>query len=141
MALTSYDDIEIGARASVARVVTDKMVRDFAELSGDRNPLHLDDEFASRMRWQRRLAHGAMSNAFISAALTELSAGWVYLSQETTFLQPVLPGDSVTAEVRVVEKRPRRRMVLATEVRIGDEVAARGTAVMQEITEAFITPG
>lgn len=73
------------------------MVREFAELSGDRNPLHVDDDFAGRMRWQRRLAHGALSNAFISAALTELSAGWVYLSQETTFLKPVSPGDTVTA--------------------------------------------
>lgn len=137
--MKSYDDIRVGDRASVSCVVTDDMVRDFAALSGDRNPLHLDDEFASRMRWRRRLAHGALSNAFVSAALTELSAGWVYLSQETTFLKPVFPGDVVTAEVRVVGKRPRGRMVLDTEVRSGDEVAARGTAVMQELHEAFDT--
>jgi len=133
----SYDDIRVGDTASVTRVITDELVRDFAELSGDRNPLHVDDGFASRTRWQRRLAHGAMSNAFISAALTELTAGWLYLSQETKFLRPVFPGDRLTAEVRVVEKRPPGRMVLDTEVRIGADVAARGTAVMQEISEAF----
>lgn len=135
--LKSYSEIQVGDRANLTRIVTDEMVRDFAELSGDRNPLHLDVDFAARMRWQRRLAHGAMSNAFISAALTELSAGWVYLSQETTFLRPVFPGDNVSAEVLVTEKRPPKRMVLHTEIRIGDEIAARGTAVMQELSEAF----
>ncbi len=141
MTLKSYDEIQVGDRASLTRLVTDDMVRDFAELSGDRNPLHLDDEFASRMRWQRRLAHGALSNALVSAALTELTAGWIYLSQETTFLKPVFPGDSVTAEVRVATKQPRRRMVLETEIRTGDEVAARGTATMQELSEAFVPQG
>ncbi|MDQ4038086.1 MAG: MaoC family dehydratase [Actinomycetota bacterium] len=140
MTLKSYDEIQVGDRASLTRLVTDDMVREFADLSGDHNPLHLDDEFASRMRWKRRLAHGALSNAFVSAALTELTAGWVYLSQETTFLKPVFPGDTVTAEVLVARKRPRRRMVLETEVRTGDEVAARGTATMQELSEAFDPP-
>ncbi len=141
MTLKSYDEIQVGDRASLTRVITADMVRDFAELSGDRNPLHLNDEFASRMRWHRRLAHGALSNALVSAALTEPSAGWVYLSQETTFVKPVFPGDSVTAEVRVTGKRPHRRMVLETEVRTRDEVAAHGTATMQELGEAFVKRG
>lgn len=63
MTLKSYDDIRVGDRASVSCVVTDDMVRDFAALSGDRNPLHLDDEFASRMRWKRRRARVAAESA------------------------------------------------------------------------------
>lgn len=137
--LSRYDDVCVGDRAVVTRVVTDEIIRAFAALSGDRNPLHVDDEFAERARWKRRLAHGALTNAFISAALTELSAGWVYLSQDTAFLRPVFPGDRVTAEVRVTEKQPGNRILVHTEVRSGTErePVARGSAVMQELSEVF----
>jgi 3-hydroxybutyryl-CoA dehydratase len=132
-----HAEIRVGDTASVTRVVTADMVAAFAELSGDRNPLHLDEDFACRMRWGRRLAHGALTSAFVSAALTELSAGWVYLGQSSTFVRPVFLDESVTAQVTVTEKQPRRRMVVRTEVLCGTDVVAHGEAVLQELTEAF----
>jgi enoyl-CoA hydratase len=136
--LSRYDDVAVGDRALVTRVVTNDMVRAFAELSGDHNPLHVDDDFAGKARWKRRLAHGALTNAFISAALTELSAGWIYVSQEIAYVRPVFPGETVTAEVWVAEKQPRNRIEVHTEVRCGaGDPVARGTAVLEELSEVF----
>jgi len=100
-------NISIGQRFSTSRKVTDALVRQFAEVSGDYNPIHLDDEFAKSTRFGRRIAHGMLSGAFISAVLGNEFRGMkiVYLSQTLKFTAPVYLGDTVTATATVTSIR------------------------------------
>ena len=96
-------DIKIGDKFSKARLVTDELIRQFAEVSGDFNPIHLDEEFASRTRFGQRIAHGMLTGAFVSAVLGyELSERKiVYLGQTLRFKAPVFIGDTVTTTATV----------------------------------------
>src|SRR5437868_15443795 len=96
-------NLAIGDTFSRSRTVTDDLVRAFAELSGDHNPIHLDEEFASKTRFGRRIAHGMLSGAFISAVLgfEFRERKIVYLSQTMKFTAPVFIGDTVTATATV----------------------------------------
>lgn len=106
-------DIKIGDKFSTSRLVTDELVRKFAEVSGDYNPIHLDDEFASKTRFGRRIAHGMLSGAFISAVLGNefRERKIVYLSQTMKFTAPVFLGDTVTATATVTKIREDRGIV------------------------------
>jgi 3-hydroxybutyryl-CoA dehydratase len=111
-------DIKIGDIFSNSREVTDRLIRDFAELSGDHNPIHLDEEFAKTTRFGRRIAHGMLSGAFISAVLGfEFKARKIlYLSQTMRFTAPVFIGDTVTTTATVTGIREEKGIVtLATE--------------------------
>jgi 3-hydroxybutyryl-CoA dehydratase len=94
----------IGDSASISKTITDADIHGFAEVTGDHNPLHLDDDYAAKTRFGRRIAHGMLSASLISAVLAnELpGAGSVYLSQTLKFVKPVFPGDTVTARVTVI---------------------------------------
>lgn len=106
-------EIKIGDSFSRSREVTDELVRAFAELSGDHNPIHLDDEFAKTTRFGRRIAHGMLSGAFISAVLGyELSVRKIiYLSQTMKFVAPVFIGDTVTTTSTVKAIRQDKNIV------------------------------
>lgn len=106
-----------GDSASISKTITDADVECFAALTGDTNPLHLDEEYASATRFGRRIAHGMLCAALISAVLArELPGpGTIYLGQTLTFLAPVYLGDTVTATVTVVSfDESTGRMTLAT---------------------------
>jgi 3-hydroxybutyryl-CoA dehydratase len=110
-------ELKTGDTFSNERTVTDELVRSFADLSGDHNPIHLDDEAAKATRFGRRIAHGMLSGAFISAVLGfELSERRiVYLSQTLRFVSPVFIGDVVTTSARVTDIRLDKPIVtLAT---------------------------
>jgi len=106
-------NISIGQRFSTSRKVTDALVRQFAEVSGDYNPIHLDDEFAKNTRFGRRIAHGMLSGAFISAVLGNEFRGLkiVYLTQTLKFTAPVYLGDTVTATATVTSIREDKGIV------------------------------
>jgi acyl dehydratase len=99
-------DINIGDTFSIKREITDEIIRKFADLSGDHNPIHLDEEFAAATRFGRRIAHGMLSGAFISAVLGYefKERKIVYLSQTMRFTAPVFIGDTliVTATVKSI---------------------------------------
>ena len=105
--------IKIGDRFSVDRLVTDELIRKFADVSGDYNPIHLDDEVAKSTRFGKRIAHGMLSGAFISALLGyELSERRiVYLAQTLKFTAPVFIGDTVTATGTVTSIREDKPVV------------------------------
>lgn len=110
-------DIKIGDEFSTERHVTDDLVRKFAEVSGDYNPIHLDEEFAAKTRFGKRIAHGMLSGAFISAVLGNefKERKIVYLSQTMRFKAPVYLGDTVTASATVTHIREDKGIVtLAT---------------------------
>jgi len=104
--------IVIGQRASLTRAISDADIEAFARLTGDHNPLHVDDAYAVRSRFGRRVAHGLLSAGLISAVLgTRLPGpGAIYLQQTFRFVRPVYPGDTVTATVEVTAYRDDRRM-------------------------------
>lgn len=100
-------DIKIGDTFSTTKQITDEVVRAFAELSGDYNPIHLDDEFAAGTQFGRRIAHGMISGALISAVLGNefREKKIVYLSQTIKFVAPVFIDDTVTATATVTNIR------------------------------------
>ncbi len=100
-----------GQRATLTRTITEDLVEHFATLTGDTNPVHLDEAFARQTRFGRRIAHGVLGLALISAVLgTQLPGpGAIYLEQHIRFLRPVYLGDQVTAEVEVLAWDPERR--------------------------------
>jgi 3-hydroxybutyryl-CoA dehydratase len=105
--------IQIGDSFSTSREVTDEIIRKFAELSGDFNPIHLDEEFAAKTRFGRRIAHGMLTGAFISAVLGQEFAERkiVYLSQTMRFTAPVFIGDTVTVTSVVTHIREDKPIV------------------------------
>lgn len=109
--------LKIGDSASFQKTITADDIERFAELTGDRNPVHLDDDFARRTRFGRRIAHGMLGASLISAALAQElpGPGTIYLSQTLRFEAPVYPGDTITARVEVTGVRQDRPIVtLAT---------------------------
>lgn len=96
-----------GDTASISKTIRDDDIRKFADASGDHNPLHLDDEFASQTRFGRRIAHGMLSASLISAVIARdlPGQGSIYLGQSIRFIAPVFPGDTVTATVTVISVR------------------------------------
>ena len=111
------EDIEIGMSRSLRKVVTDRDIEMFAEVSTDHNPVHLDDEYAQDTIFEGRIAHGMLTAGLVSAVIGEQlpGHGTVYLGQSLKFLAPVRPGDRVTAEVEVLDiDYSRRRVKLDT---------------------------
>jgi acyl dehydratase len=105
--------LKIGDKFSTSKQITDAVVRAFAELSGDYNPIHLDEEFAAKTRFGKRIAHGMISGALISAVLGyELKdQKIVYLSQTMKFTAPVFIDDTVTATATVTNVREDKNIV------------------------------
>lgn len=114
-----YSDLMVGMSAEFSKQVSDADVHSFAEVTGDRNPLHLDDEAASRTRFGGRIAHGMLSAGIVSAAIAGKlpGSGSVYLSQTMRFTAPVRIGDTVTARITVLELLSKNRVRLATTCR------------------------
>ncbi len=106
-------DLKVGDTFSKSREVTDELIKQFAEVSGDYNPLHLDEEFAANTRFGKRIAHGMLSGAFISGVLGyEFSVRKVvYLSQTLKFVAPVFIGDTVTVTATVVNIREDKPII------------------------------
>ena len=96
-----------GQKATRTKTITDEMIRTFAELSDDTNPVHLDDAYAATTRFGKRIAHGMLAASLISATLANdlPGPGTVYLSQSLQFKVPVYPGDAVTAIIEVKSVR------------------------------------
>lgn len=114
--------------------VSDDTIRAFAEVTGDTNPVHLDDEYAAGTRFGRRIAHGMIAAGLVSATLANdlPGPGTVYLNQTLKFKLPVYPGDTVTAALEVLTVRPDKPIVTLSTVctNQNDEVVLEGEAVV-----------
>jgi len=106
-------DLKIGDQFSITKQITDAVVRAFADLSGDYNPIHLDEEFAKTTQFKKRIAHGMISAALISAVLGYefKERRVVYLSQTLKFIAPVYIDDTVTATATVVNIREDKPII------------------------------
>ena len=113
MSELAYADIKVGDEASFAKTITEADVVNYAGLSGDFNPVHIDAEYAAQSMFKERISHGMLVAGLISAVLGTLLPGpnSIYLGQELTFTAPVKFGDTVTAHVSVTEKRDDKRII------------------------------
>ena len=100
----TIEEIEMGMTRHLRKTVTDEDIEMFAEVSTDRNPVHLDDDYAQDTIFEGRIAHGMLTAGLISAVIGEQlpGHGTVYMGQTLKFLGPVRPGDTVLAEVEVI---------------------------------------
>lgn len=99
-------NIDVGHEASFTTKITDKMVRDFADLSGDHNPIHVDEAYAAKSRFGRRIAHGMIVGGLISRALVDgIGLGGIYLGQTLKFVNPVFIDDTVTVTIKITALR------------------------------------
>jgi len=105
--------LEVGQKASASMTITDEHVRMFAELSGDRNPVHLDDAYAEKTRFKKRIAHGMLTASLISrVAGTQLPGpGSIYLGQQMKFKAPCYIGDTITAAVEIKAIRKDKPLI------------------------------
>ena len=106
--------LKIGDNYKEEFVITQDMVNKFAELSGDKNPLHLDKEFASQTMFRERIAHGMWSGSLVSATLATVmpGPGTIYLNQSLNFLRPVKLGDTLKVTLSATEKNDEKKTVL-----------------------------
>ena len=127
----------IGQKASFSKQITERDVATFAEISGDKNPLHLDAAYAEQTRFGARIAHGAFTFALISAALGMKlpGPGTVYMSQSLKFVKPVYLDDTITATVEITALRADKGIVtLKTECanQRGEKIAEGEAVVFHE---------
>ena len=101
----SIHQLKIGDSAQISKTITEKDINDFARVTGDFNPLHLDQAYAEKTIFKGRIAHGLLSVGLLSTVLGNIlpGHGTIYLSQEIKFLAPVRIGDTITAKVEVLE--------------------------------------
>ena len=129
----SLADLHVGQSATLTRTVTAADIAQFAAVTGDANPVHLDEAYARTTPFGGRIAHGMLSAAFISAVLgMQLPGpGTIYLSQTLKFRAPVRPGDTVQTTVTVRELiADKNRVVLDAVCAVGELVVLQGEAVV-----------
>ena len=126
--------MKLGDSAEITKTIEQADVDAFADLTGDHNPVHVDEEFAKTTRFGRRIAHGMLTASLISSVLANKlpGEGSVYLGQTLKFVAPVFPGDTITARVTVKEIREDKPIVkLETVCRNQrDEIVIRGEATV-----------
>ena len=129
-----FEDLTIGMTETHAKEVKSSDVVGFAEISGDRNPIHLSEHFAAKTPFGGRIAHGLYTASLISAVIgTRLPGpGAIYLSQTLNFKAPVRIGDIVDASVEVVELNEKgNRVKLTCRCKVGDTLVLEGEALVK----------
>ena len=125
------EEIEIGMNVSYSQTITDADVKAFSGISGDRNPIHLDEQYAENSRYKKRIAHGLMTASYFSALFgTKIPGeGCVYVSQSLNFKRPVYIGDTVVATVEVISvDLAKKRVFFRTTCKVKNKVVTDGEA-------------
>ncbi|MDP2931334.1 MAG: MaoC family dehydratase [Chloroflexota bacterium] len=103
--------VSVGYKTTHSKTITEADIVLFAGVSGDFNPVHVNEEYAKKTFFGGRIAHGALSQALLSAAMAKLPGLVIFLSQTLKFLKPVRIGDTITAVAEVTETRPDKGIV------------------------------
>ncbi|MEK7098287.1 MAG: MaoC family dehydratase [Patescibacteria group bacterium] len=128
-----FEDLKVGMEASFAKTVSEADIATFAEVTGDKNPVHLDAAYAAKTIFKEPIAHGMLTAGYISAVFgMELPGpGAIYISQSLNFRGPVKIGDRVVANVRVIELYPaKRRARFESICSVGGKPVLEGEAVL-----------
>ena len=134
------EDIEMGMTRYIQKIITDRDIEQFAEISTDHNPVHLDDEYARDTIFEGRIAHGMLTAGLVSAVIGEQLPGHgsIYMSQNLKFLAPVRPGDLVHAEVKVVDMViDKRRVKLDCRCEVNGKNVLVGEAIVLAPSRKF----
>jgi 3-hydroxybutyryl-CoA dehydratase len=129
----AFEDLELGQEASYAREVTDADIVTFADVTGDRNPVHLDAAYAANTPFKTPIAHGMLTAGYISTVfgMQLPGPGAIYVSQTLNFRGPVRHGDQVVASVRIVDLMPaKRRARFECLCKVGGKVVLEGEAIL-----------
>jgi 3-hydroxybutyryl-CoA dehydratase len=129
-----FEDLSVGMSETLSKIIASSDVVGFAQLTGDRNPIHLSEHFAAKTQFGKRIAHGLYTASLISAVLgTRLPGpGAVYISQTLNFRAPVRIGDQVDVTVTVAELNPeRQRARLTCTCKVADEIVLDGEALVK----------
>lgn len=126
--------LSVGDSAEITRTIEQADIDAFASVTGDHNPVHVDEEFAKTTRFGKRIAHGMLTASLISAVLANKlpGEGSVYLGQTLQFVAPVFPGDEITARVTVKEIREDKPIMKLETICLNQrgEVVIRGEATV-----------
>ena len=127
----TVDKIKIGQSAEFLKIISEEEIKKFAQLTGDNNPIHLDDQYAKKTMFKKRIAHGLLTASLISTVIaTKLPGpGSIYLDQSLKFLAPVYIGDQIRIFVKVTKKNIEKRTVtLSTEAHVSEKKVITGEA-------------
>ena len=137
MSELAYEDIKVGDEASLTRTITEVHIVNYAGLTGDMNPVHVDAEHAAQSMFGERIAHGMLVAGLISAVLGMQLPGpnSIYLGQDLSFVGPVKIGDTVKVTVTVTEKRDDKRIIKlrTTATNQRGEMVLDGSAVIKKV--------
>ncbi len=136
------EDLSVGMEASLAHTVTAEDIDAFARISGDFNPIHLDEAYAAVTSFKRPIAHGILTAAYISALLGMKlpGPGCIYVSQTLAFTAPVYIGAEVITTVKITDLIPeRRRAIFSCVCKVGDKTVLEGEAVIMVPSRARMT--
>ena len=108
-----FSELSVGMRASLSRIITREDVDRFADVTGDQNPIHVDEDFAGRSPFEHTIAHGMFGASLISAVIgTDLPGpGVVYMEQSLRFKKPIFIGNTVTATVEIIDLNAEKHRV------------------------------
>ncbi len=123
----------VGYKASETVKITEKMVQQFAELSGDFNPIHMNDDYAKTTRFGRRIAHGMILGALISRLLNDkIGSGGIYLGQSLKFVNPVYIDEEITFEFEITKLHMTRGYgyVTTNGKKANGEIVVKGEATI-----------
>jgi 3-hydroxybutyryl-CoA dehydratase len=128
----TFEDLTVGQEATLSTLVTQHSIKAFGEVSGDKNPVHFDAEYAATTIFKEPIAHGMLSAAFISTVVgMQLPGpGSIYVSQTLSFKAPVKAGDTVIVTVKLIELLPKRRAKFSTVCAVDGKTVLEGEAVM-----------
>lgn len=127
------EDLSVGMSAAFAKTITEADIVMFSGVTGDMNPVHVNEDFARDTMFKGRIAHGMLTASLISTVLGMKmpGPGCIYLSQDLKFLAPVRAGDTVTARAVITDIIPeKKRIVCKTTAAIGEKIVCDGEAKM-----------
>ncbi len=127
----AYEDLDIGMAHETVHTITEADIQAFADVSGDRNPLHMDEAYAATTQFGQRIAHGALTASYISGILGNNlpGPGAIFTDLNMRFRRPVFIGDVVTVRAEVSEKQDRgNRVTLAVSCQVGGKNVITGEA-------------
>ena len=130
----AFDELKIGMFAIHSRTITDTDLRNFSGVSGDTNPMHLNEEYAQTTAFKGCIVHGFLTASLLSTVIgTKLPGpGCIYVSQSLRFKAPVHVGETVYAKATITQLQPdKKRVTLKTECSVKNKIVLEGEAVVQ----------
>lgn len=130
----SFDDLKAGMSATYSRTITDTDLRNFSGVTGDTNPMHLNEEYARMTAFKGCVVHGMLTASLLSTVIGTMlpGPGCIYVSQTLEFKAPVRVGETVYAKATVTELFPeKRRARLCTRCFVKDSIVLDGEALVQ----------